>query len=175
MTPRLVVALGLRLLAISWVLYTLGHMYGLSRFLEVRTGDSLSPYLIWGAAILQLLICAALWIFPSTIAERILPSAARRGEDAAPPQLADWQALGVVCIGLWSLAEAIPRAAFWIDMLMLESSRDSAYLGSNEKASIAALVVQLLLSFWLVFGSRGIARFIFKLRTAGVSTQDEPG
>jgi hypothetical protein len=176
MTPRLFVALGLRLLGIFWVLYLLGHMYGLSIYLN-HSATPVSRYVIWGATILQLLICLALWVFPSTIAGKLLPSAARADEDPPPPRLADWQALGVACVGLWSLAAAIPRTVFWLNILILNNIKypDYAYMDLERRADFAATVAQLLISLWLVFGSRSIARVIFKLRNAGVAKQDAAG
>jgi hypothetical protein len=45
----------------------------------------------------------------------------------------------------------------------------SAGLDPSHLANLLATVIQLVISFWLVFGARALALFLFKIRTGGVS------
>jgi hypothetical protein len=164
--PRLIVALGLRLVALVWLLYTLSHLYGLFAYWDPNFTDFAGKPVVWLFVFFQIAICGVLWFFPSTIADKLIPSAARAGEEPIPARLEDWQAIGVLCIGLWSLSIAIPDVVYWLTFLYMSGS---AGLDPSHLANLLATVIQLVISFWLVFGARALALFLFKIRTGGVS------
>lgn len=131
MTPSQIVVMCLRLLALVWLLYTLGHLYGLFAYLNNDGAALISKSAVWFFALLQLAICGFLWRFPATIARTLLPSLRSEPETAPPPRLVEWQTLGVICIGLWGLSRAVPHAVYWVDVLQLEPGCRLSCVGSQ--------------------------------------------
>jgi hypothetical protein len=170
-TPRLIVALSLRLAALVWLLHTLSHIYGLFTYLNPTSAGTISKSVVWSFAFLQVAACGVLWFFPSTIAGKLLPSGARADEAPSPPRLLEWQTLGVICIGLWGLSRAIPDAIYWVTFYTFNfnASFGGADLDPDQKASMVSTVVELAISCWLIFGAKGFAEVLFKIRTAGVT------
>ena len=173
MTPKLVVALGLRLAALIWLLYTLSHMHALLLYLNDDPGVPGSRSVVWLFASLQIATCTVLWFFPVTIATKLLPSAAAAAavEQPAPPTLIEWQTLGVICIGLWGLSRAIPDAIYWLTFFSLTAGTELEFANSNpeDKARLIMTIAEIAISTWLLFGARGFAAMLFKVRTAGVA------
>ena len=171
MTPRLIVALCVRLAALMWLLYTLGHMYGLFMYLNTGSVPPVNKTMVWFFAILQVACCGVLWFFPSTIAAKLLPSAARVDELPSPPLLVEWQTLGVILVGLWGLSRAVPDTIFWLSFYALNTRANfgGSSLDPREQANMITTAAELAISFWLIFGAKGFAAFLFKIRTAGVA------
>ena len=171
MTPLQIVALGLRLVALIWLLYTFNHLHGLFAYVNDDSGIVIRKSVIWLFAFLQIATCAVLWFYPRTIAEKLLPSASTAEQARSPVAMVEWQTLGVICIGIWALSKAIPDAIYWMTYYSMSfgADGDAFYLDAAQKARVASTVAELGIGLWLVFGARGFAAFLFKLRTAGVS------
>jgi len=171
MTPIQIVAVVLRLLAVIWFLYILGHTYGLLSFWRVGSNEVIGGAFIWFTVILQLVICLLLWFIPATIARKLLPAAADSGETRTPVALVEWQTLGVICIGIWALTRAVPDAFYWLTFygMSVGANYGEFDLGPEQKAGIFTTLAELAIGTWLVFGSKGLAALLFKIRTAGIS------
>jgi hypothetical protein len=170
-TPHQIVALCLRLVALIWLLYTLSHTHELFAYVKNYSGIVINKPVVWLFAILQIATCAVLWFFPATIAAKLLPSAAGAEPVRSPSPLVEWQTLGVICVGIWALSQAIPDSIYWITSYgMMMSASDGIFdMGPEQKAGIVAAAVRLVIGFWLVFGAKGFAAFLFKIRTAGMA------
>jgi len=83
--------------------------------------------------------------------------------------LQEWQMLGFICIGIWALSNAIPSALYWLTYYSMSfgDSSDAFYLDAEQKARVASMLAELVIGLWLVFGAKGFAAFLFKIRTAG--------
>ena len=171
MTPHHVVALCLRLVAIIWLLYTLSHVHSLFMYLNAPPEIAIRGPVVWLVAFLQIATCAVLWFFPVTIATKLLPSAAAMPERPVPPSLIEWQTLGVICIGLWGLSRAIPDAIYWLTFFNMRVTTEygSGDLDPEQMASVITTLAEIAISAWLLFGAKGFAAFLFKLRTGGVA------
>ena len=126
------------------------------------TVDNRTPVLV--LTILQLAMCAFLWLFPTIVARRILP----QKETTALPstRLADWQMLGVVLIGLWEFAQGIPRAFYWAILIHTFQSRELGFadLTPVQMGQIASTLGELAIGVCVVFGARAITSYIFGVR-----------
>ncbi len=123
MTPHQILAVCLRTAALIWGVYTLIHIP--EEFIRLDHPLVDNRVAVWVLAGCQLGVCAALFFLPGTIAKMLLP-----GKDvqiSKAPRLVDWQMLGVVLVGLFTLAQAIPAAVYWV--IMSECRR--AQLGSG--------------------------------------------
>lgn len=105
----------IRLLGVVWFLAVLNQLGAMMVYVS---GGSVPPtgtgYLLLIIA-LQVLACGLLWLWPATIAAKLLPSAlsAQPRPSSSPQQ---WQTVGVVCVGLWALAGGVPEAIRWLGL-----------------------------------------------------------
>jgi hypothetical protein len=171
MKPQHIVATCLRCLAIVWLLYSLSRINGILAYARSDTYVSVNTTAVWLLVVLQIAACAALWFFPMTIASKLIPGGVPQEASAEPPQLAEWQTLGLICVGLWGCAHAIPDIVFRVTLAALSFGDDDRYgfLSPQQKAGLASSIVELAISLWLVLGAQGLAAFLHKVRTAGVA------
>jgi hypothetical protein len=170
-TPIQVVAVCLRFLAIVWLLYALNNAYGALSYLGLQSGVPGSRWAVWIQAAPQLAICGALWFFPVTIASKLLPSYSQPRDLQSPAPLQEWQALGVICIGLWALSRAVPDLVYWVTYMGMAFEGDSPVgeFAPDQKAGFIATIAEIAVGLWLVLGAKGVAALLFKIRTAGVA------
>lgn len=169
MSPHQILTVCIRLVAVIWLLYTVSHLDSLFAYLDADSRLLLNKTTVLIFALLQVAACAILWFFPRSIAAKLLPG---RDTDAtpAPSSSLEWQTLGVVCIGVWALTNAIPDALYWLtffNMMAELSNLGWAYFSPQQKAAMISTAVELIIGIWLVFGARGLASILFKIRTAG--------
>jgi hypothetical protein len=167
LTPHQILASCSRLAAAIWALYALSCIPRYYIQLDQPPVDSRATVLTLVAA--QIALCAFLWVFSTTVAQKILP----RNKDASvtPVGVADWQILGVVCIGLWGLTRAIPDAMYWGVILQAWSTADYGLVALTipQKARIASTILELGLALWLIFGARRVSSYLFGVRPSRAS------
>lgn len=176
MSAHQITTLIIRLLALVWLVYLLDHTASLLIYfneggLQHTAGLAMNTAFTF----LQYCGCAVMWFYPATTAAKILPSALANQPRPAPTPL-EWQTIGLFCVGLWTLARAIPDTAYWVTLLPLirhEGAISDTPLSPVRVASIVADAVRLALGLWLVFGARGFAAFLLRVRTAGLRIAPE--
>lgn len=109
--------------------------------------------------------CAFLWFFPLSVARKFLPAMREpRSEQAigAPVALS----LGLTLIGVWFFAAALVDATFWTALLVRSKQAGAMPVEwTNEQiANMTATAMQMFLSLWLIFGSAGIRRILYRFR-----------
>jgi hypothetical protein len=166
--PRQIIIVCLRLLALVWLLYALNHSYGLFVYANNGAELALSKSTVAFFAVLQVATCAVLWLFPASIAAMLLPSVSANHE-ASPSNPVQWQTLGLICVGFWGLSRSIPDVVYWVTFLNMLPASEGSYslLSAEQNAGIISTVVELGIGLWLVFGAKGFAAFLFRVRTAG--------
>jgi hypothetical protein len=167
--PHQIIIVCLRLSAMIWLLYVLSHSYGLFSYANNSAEVALSKSTVTLFMVLQIATCVVLWFFPASIASMLLPTASAN-RDASPPNLVQWQTLGLICVGFWGLSRSIPDAVYWVTFVNMLSAEGGSYffLTAEHKAGIISTIVELGIGFWLVFGAKGFAAFLLKARTAGM-------
>jgi hypothetical protein len=172
MTPHQILIVAIRLVAILWFFHAVGHTASILSFVpSARFDESSLPLVWWSLALFELIACAFLWLFPATIARRLLPG--RDAPASAPaPVLLEWQTMAVIVIGIWALSQALPDAIYWVTFFGLSYSdgRSLAYLTAGNEADLMALIAKIVVALWLVFGAKGFAAFLFRVRTAGLKS-----
>ena len=170
MKPQHIVATCLRVLAIAWVLYALSRVQSTLAFAASHAGMSANMSVILLVTFLQIAVCAVLWFFPMTIASWLLPGGVPSEPSAEPLRFVEWQTLGLICVGFWGIVDSTPNLVYLITYAAL-SSGDELYGGLREyeKAKLVSSIVELALGLWLVFGAKGLAAFLFKIRMGGVA------
>lgn len=165
MTPHQMLAVCLRTGALIWGAYTLIHIP--EQFIRLDHPLVDNRVAVWVIAGCQLGVCAVLWFLPGTIARMLLPG--KDVPESATPRVAEWQMLGVVLVGLFALAQAIPAAVYWVILLQSWLTGDFGVgaLTVAQKARLASVALELVIAVGLVFGARGITRYLFGVREIG--------
>jgi len=123
--------------------------------------------------VVGLLLCAFLWFFPLTVAKKLLPVMREPSPEVAigsPTALS----LGLTLIGVWFFANALVDSSYWLTLLVRSKQIGNTPIEwtPEQIASMIATVVELTISFWLLFGSSGITQLIYKFRYG--ATQGAP-
>lgn len=162
-----VVAVGVRLFAVFGFFTVLRNMPAVAQMWSIPESATWTAF--YGTALLGgALICVLLWFFPLSIARKILPVMREpRSEEAIGTPVA--LSLGLTLIGVWLLAYAVPDAIYWLTYVVLSKQLmqgvDVPMEWTHEQiANMVATLVQLSLSFWLIFGSAGLRRLIYRFR-----------
>ena len=110
-------------------------------------------------------LCALLWFFPLSIARKLLP-AMKEPRSEAPMNGPVALTVGLTILGVWVLATAVPDAIYWATLFVATSHIANDYFSWTHEqiADIVATITQLIIATWLVFGSSGIKRVIFRFR-----------
>jgi hypothetical protein len=164
-----IIAVAVRLFAIYMLFHIVETVPGATQLISGQDGvawTSLYISILVGAG----LICAFLWFFPLSIAKKLLPVMREpRSEKAVSAPVA--LSLGLTLIGVWFLAEALVDASYWLTLFIRSRQMSSVPVEWTHKqiASVVAAFTRLFLSVWLVFGTAGIRRLIYKFRYGDVS------
>lgn len=171
MTAHQTTTLIIRLLGVVWFLFLLSHVGALAIYLSGESGPKPAVGFVLGMELIQLAGCALLWLFPATIAAKLLPSTL--SNTPRPPSTPlEWQTLGVISIGLWTLSQALSGVVYWLVFWSTASHSDiGPNLGPSQKANMLSTVAQLAIGFWLTFGGKGFAAMLFRARTAGLKLE----
>lgn len=165
MTNAQAVAVGVRLFAIWLVIYVVRSGPALW-VMNSREEAVAGMAMVLAVVAVMLLVAAILWLFPLTVASRLIPKSALERSTAAPVE--DLQRCGFLLLGLWVLASAIPGFLRYVFLYYL-SSRPGAIvdLGVNIPAAFAGIVCELIVGFWLLFGAKGLLGLLRWARDAG--------
>lgn len=117
-----------------------------------------------------------LWLYADKLANYLVPDKDLPLED---PQIRveDIQAAAFSVVGIFILVDAAPKLiqiVFNIILLSkLQHAIPSEWVNLTTITRIVELVIQLVLGFWLFFGSRGIVGLLKRLREAGVKDSND--
>ena len=125
---------------------------------------------IWAALyalvlVLGLVGCALLWFFPLTLARKLLPVMREpRSEQALDASTA--MSVGLTLIGVWVMAYGLVDAVYWLTLLVRTRQIAATYFewSHEQVAGILATAAEIGIAVWLIFGSRGIRRLIYRYR-----------
>jgi len=112
-----------------------------------------------------MIFCAVLWFLPLPIARRLLPVMKEpRSEQTIDASIA--LTLGLTLLGVWFLANAIIDSVYWLIILSgVRQTYDTSFnWDHNAIAKVCTVAVKLVLALWLLIGTAGIKRAIYRLR-----------
>lgn len=160
-----VVAVASRLFAVFLVvsaLRTIGSALQAQQEISSITG---LVYYTLPVVVPYLLAAALLWYFPLTVARKLLP-AMRDSGSPITPGANNIAAIAFSVLGMWMLASAISDGVYWVVLLsgFFSQGTSPAYLSAREKARILGTVAQVAIGFYLLFGAKGLAALLHKLR-----------
>ncbi|MEW6276602.1 MAG: hypothetical protein AB1556_16015 [Bacillota bacterium] len=121
-----------------------------------------------------------LWLYAGKLANYLVPD---KMPDKDPPsggsqiRVEDIQAVAFSVVGIFILVDAAPKLIQIVFNIILLSKLQHAIPGDwvnfTTITRIVELVIQLILGFWLFFGSRGIVGLLKRLREAGVKDSND--
>lgn len=164
MTNAQIAGLGVRLFAIWLIVYVLRQAPDLW-ILNRREADVAGIIAASIVPVLLLLIAAALWFFPLTVASKLIPRSSLAQSTSLPVE--EPQRTGFLLLGLWVLAGAIPSLIRY-SFLLYHTFRPGAMveLGLNLPAAMLYTCAELIIGIWLLFGARGLLGLLRLARRA---------
>jgi hypothetical protein len=159
-----VVAVASRIFAVYLVFVVIRTVPGLVLGLRQELAPGL-PILIFGSLLLVLAAAAVFWLFPITVARKLLPVMKEQRTETAMSSPIAWS-LAISVVGLWYLADALVDASYWIVLLVWTSQIgfDSTQFTPEQVAGATSTGVRLVLACVLLLGSNGIRALVFRLR-----------
>jgi hypothetical protein len=173
MSNAQIVGLGVRLFAIWLAIYVVRQTPG---FIFVNSRDAPSSGAVVATiavAMMLLFICVALWRSPLAIAQKLIPQPTLDQPSRLPVE--QFQTAAFCLLGLWLLTEALPHAAY-VAVIIYHSSTPNALVRLTpwEYASIAQLLIELIVGLWLLFGAKGLLGILRWARHAGTTEPSNP-
>jgi hypothetical protein len=115
-------------------------------------------------ALLMALLAVFLWLFPQTVARKLLPQHLDESP-VSPWTLEAVFAVGASLVGVFILAQAVPNVVYWIALILAkQQDANTAGFSPQNYAAMTSLVAEVALGVWLLFGGRGIANAILLMR-----------
>jgi|GEM_PF-1612525 len=152
-------ALIIRLFAIGLVVFSISKIELLLSTLVMPEG-TVGPTLWYGLlnVFVPIIIAIVLWFFPFSIARKILPPSDGEGEKLSDISMLTMLIIG---IGVYTLYYAIVDGFYWIMFTNIfvydEFGVINKLITNQDKSSIAATVIELILSVILIARARMIA------------------
>jgi len=173
MTARQIVAVGLRLFALSLCLGAIDMFWRAAALYKMAVAWG-SP-LWFGLPLVGLFLAGAavIWIMSGPLSRWLISGLGKM--EATKPSTIDLLAVGCMLMGLWWLKEAlIPFVRLWLNALELApGSGVSAFvwLGSEGKVGVAMYVLQIVASGCLVRGAYPLARWLLRRAQAAEASE----
>lgn len=168
MPKEQIVGIAVRLFAIFLALYTLRYASTLLPYAAVPPPNNISFTFIAVLALFPILAAVLLWFFPLVVAAKLIPNIKTKAQ-SAPIGAGGVEVVAFSVMGLWVLTTAIPDIFYWVTFVYRVKS---AGIGSTELSpenigNIVASIVELVIGFWLLFGSNGLLGILRNARHAG--------
>jgi hypothetical protein len=169
MQKEQIVGIAVRLSAIFLGLYTWRYVSGLVPLLAAPSQDSIGVGFLLLLALFPILASLLLWYFPLAVASKIIPDI-KTEKASTPLDAGGIEVVAFSVMGLWVLTTAVPDIFYWIVFAYRTKSADfgNPELSPESVGYIVATVVELVIGFWLLFGSKGILGIIRRIRYAGM-------
>lgn len=166
MTSKQFVALGVRLFCVWLAIYLMTGMMGFWIAVSRQPHNGTASAILLAAIAVFALIVILLWLFPLTVARKLLPRSAQ-GQLVALPPHEQIERAGFCLMGLWLLTHAVPGLVFDAVVTRLYHADGELELRPQDYAAVAEHLVELALALWLLFGARGLRRLLDWMRPAG--------
>lgn len=164
MTPQQIVGMAVRLFSI-WLVIVAFQTVGIATAMnqQFQNPASLAMYAM---PAIPLLFAIGLWMFPMSIAHKLVPKT--HDTDVMKMPARDAVAAASAIIGIWVLVISVPQviAAFGIFLQGVDNPMFSAYFSFDRKLSLFAVLAQALFGLYLVSRPWKLAYKIFPLSNA---------
>ena len=163
-----IVGIAVRLFALFLVVYVLRHASALIPYLADSSSYKISFTFLFLIVLFPILAAILLWLFPLTVAAKLIPDikAKERPKTLSSTEI---EQVAFTIFGLWVLTQAIPDIFYWATFVYMAKSlgMGRAELSPDNISNVVVTVLELVIGFWLLFGSKGIVGVIRRIRHAG--------
>lgn len=167
MTSRQFVALGVRLFCVWLAIYILRSVPAYWIAISDQRSAGTAAAVVMATLAFFAAIALLLWLFPLTVARKLLSRSALDQTVALPPH-EQIERAGFCLMGLWLLTRAIPVLVFEAFLSHLDAPTGATVeLRPQDYAAIAEHLVELAIALWLLFGARGLRGLLTWARSAG--------
>ena len=162
MTKREIATLSFKVLSLYAFMKAIDKLSTLIYYAYRLSVTGIPNFIIYVAPVLLFFLCGGLlWFLSPLLASSISKSTVP--EDNAAASLLSIQAVAFSVVGLYMLADSLPaivRSTIW------HFTSASLYMGKSSPllGDIMGSLVQIVLGLWLLFGSRGLVKFINSMR-----------
>jgi hypothetical protein len=159
MTPQQIVGMAAKLFAI-WLVVTAFQVFAAGLALKNQIGEAAwsLPYLM---PALPLVIGVLLWLFPMTIADKLVPRVRDTNTVRAPAR--EVTAIASVIIGIWVLIGTLPLLVTTLGLVFVSDQNlmSAVYFTPERKLTLLGVVLQWGFALLLVFKPWSIANKVF--------------
>ena len=165
MTLEQIVALAVRLFAIVLAIYALRNGISLVPYFHEQ-GWQGSSYLYAALMIVLLVFAIGLWKFPLTVARGLVNFREHGKVGLASASAEQVQVVAFTVLGLYLLFYVISDVVYWCVILFIGQRNHELMLGitTDQKASMAATIIELIFALFLLLGTNRIVELIHRFR-----------
>jgi hypothetical protein len=159
MTPQQIVGMAVKLFAIWLVVMAFQVLAaGLAMRNQIGEAASFLPYLL---PALPLVVAVLLWLFPMTVADKLVPRVRDTNTVRAPAR--ELTAVASVIIGLWVLIGTLPLLVTTLGLVFVSDQNlmNAVYFTPERKLTLLGVVLQWGLALFLVFKPWSVAGKVF--------------
>jgi hypothetical protein len=161
MTAQQWVGLGVRLFAI-WLLYLTFQSVVAIPMALAGSGMEQRAWLAYVIGALYFLVAIALWVFPMTVAHRVVPRT--RDNQSLKTSAFDAARVGVALLGLWLLIQAVPSLVLFLLNTFLFAGSGSIFgaMSAEGRIQIVVHALNAAVALVLLLRAEAVARFILR-------------
>ena len=161
MTAQQWVGLGVRLFAIALFYLTFQSVVSIPMALA-GSGVEQRVWFVYVIGALYFFVAIALWLFPMTVAHRIVPKT--RDTPSLRTSAFDAARVGVALLGLWLLIQSVPSLVLFLINTYLFAGSGSIFgaMSAAGKMQIVVHAVNVLVALVLLLRAEAAARFIMR-------------
>lgn len=166
------VSVAVRLFALSLGIYVLTQLPGMVIYFEQNASGN-GVVLLSVVGFLMLALAGALWKHPLVVARSLLPTS------AGPAAQETWTgekvlSTGFILLGVYFAFGVVSDATYWLFVGLVSGNgyATESEFRPDELAAIYATAIEFVFVVGLVFGARGLANLIMRIRYAGHSASN---
>ncbi len=168
MDAKQLVAIIIKLFAIGLVIYVLNSatnivaLYGIAEYQKAF-------YFQAGSSLCVLAVAALLWIFPLSLAAKVIPSRSQQSTTIGSVSYIEMRAICFTILGLYLSFNVISDIVYWGSYLaFFDDVLDPVgNIPAYDKASIVATGIEAIMAVLLLVGRDGLDKLFFKIRYSG--------
>ena len=163
-----VIAVLARLFAVFVLIAVVRSLPAMGQSLTAEGGGWYATFFIGAFVVAPLLIAALIWVFPLTIATKLLP-VMRTPRPALSAGGLELEQVGLTILGVWFFVTGLVDAVYWY--MFAKTAQDAGFrwraLDPENAGAMVATGAELIIGLALVLGARGIVGALRRLRQAG--------
>lgn len=124
-------------------------------------GGTVKPFLLLASAVMPFLFSVVLWLFPTTIAMKVIPPESDVTVQAETPF--NFLVVVVLAIGLFIFTRGLLDGFYWITYSHLMSNHLEYDVMQNNRANMMTTAVEFVFGLAMILRAKFIAGFLYRL------------